>query len=162
SPTTTTSPTPAAYAWSSTPRAPPTSVAPPSTTRTGCRAPASPSTTPTPPARAGAAPRSPKPARRPPVSKPVGPYTPVVRAGDWLIVSGQIGLSEGALVDGGVAAEARQALANMSGLLENEGASMGQVVKTTIFLHHISDYALVNDIYVEAFGEHRPARATVA
>ena len=96
------------------------------------------------------------------MSKPVGPYTPVVRAGDWLIVSGQIGLKDGALVDGGVAGEARQALANMRGLLEGEGASMADVAKTTIFLHHISDYALVNELYVEAFGDHRPARSTVA
>lgn len=95
------------------------------------------------------------------VSKPVGPYSPVVRAGDWLIVSGQIGLLDGALVDGGVAAEARQALANMLGLLEGEGASMANVAKTTIFLRHISDFAVVNEIYAEAFGEHRPARATV-
>jgi 2-iminobutanoate/2-iminopropanoate deaminase len=79
-----------------------------------------------------------------------------------LIVSGQIGLRDGALVDGGVSGEARQALANIKGLLEGEGASLDDVVKTTIFLHHISDYALVNDLYIEAFGDHRPARATVA
>lgn len=59
-------------------------------------------------------------------------------------------------------AETRQALANMAGLLEGEGASMNDVVKTTIFLHHISDYAMVNELYIEAFGDHRPARATVA
>ena len=85
------------------------------------------------------------------MSTPVGPYTPIVRAGDWLVVSGQIGLRDGALVDGGVQAEARQALANMAALLEREGASLKDVVKTTNFLHHISDYAMVNDLYVEAF-----------
>jgi 2-iminobutanoate/2-iminopropanoate deaminase len=71
-------------------------------------------------------------------------------------------LRDGALVDGGVTAETRQALTNMKALLEGEGASMDDVAKTTIFLHHISDYGLVNDLYVEAFGDHRPARATVA
>lgn len=60
-----------------------------------------------------------------------------------------------------MADEARQALANMRILLEGEGASMANVAKTTIFLHHISDFAVVNEIYAEAFGEHRPARATV-
>lgn len=96
------------------------------------------------------------------MSTPVGPYTPVVRAGDWLIVSGQIGLAGGKLAVGGVAAEARQALANLAALLEGEGASMADVAKTTIFLRHIDDYRIVNDVYVEAFADHRPARATVA
>lgn len=96
------------------------------------------------------------------MSTPVGPYTPIVRAGDWLIVSGQVGLAEGRLVVGGVAAEARQALANLAGLLDGQGASLTDVVKTTIFLRHIDDYRIVNDIYVAAFGDHRPARATVA
>jgi 2-iminobutanoate/2-iminopropanoate deaminase len=65
-------------------------------------------------------------------------------------------------VDSGVQAETRQALANMAALLQREGASLNDVVKTTIFLHHISDYAVVNELYIEAFGDHRPARATVA
>ncbi|MFP5318718.1 MAG: RidA family protein [Acidimicrobiia bacterium] len=96
------------------------------------------------------------------MSTPVGPYTPIVRAGDWLIVSGQVGLADGKLVHGGVAAEARQALANLAGLLDGQGATMDHVVKTTIFLRHIDDYRIVNEIYIEAFGDHRPARATVA
>ena len=57
-------------------------------------------------------------------SKPVGPYAPVVRAGGWLVVSGQVGLAEGGLVRGGVQAELRQALANLRSLLEAEGASL--------------------------------------
>lgn len=79
-----------------------------------------------------------------------------------MIVSGQLGLVDGALVHGGVADEVRQALANMTGLLEGEGASLVDVVKTTVFLRHISDYSLMNEAYVEAFGDHRPARAAVA
>ena len=63
---------------------------------------------------------------------------------------------------GGVAAEVRQALANMAALLEGEGASLASVAKTTVFLRHISDYAHMNEAYVEGFGDHRPARAAVA
>ncbi len=55
------------------------------------------------------------------------PYTPIVRAGDWLIVSGQIGLDAGELVSGGVQAELRQAIANMTALLEAEGATLADV-----------------------------------
>jgi 2-iminobutanoate/2-iminopropanoate deaminase len=95
-------------------------------------------------------------------SKPVGPYTPVVRAGDWLVVSGQVGLGEGGLVRGGVQAELRQALANLQSLLEAEGASLNDVVKTTVFLRHIDDYARMNEAYTAAFGDHRPARSAVA
>ena len=96
------------------------------------------------------------------MNKPVGPYTPIVRAGAWLVVSGQVGLRDGALVDGGVEAEARQALANLRGLLESEGASVADVVKTTLFLTDMADFAAVNAIYAEAFGDHRPARSTIA
>ena len=96
------------------------------------------------------------------MSKPVGPYTPVVRAGDWLVVSGQVGISDGKLVSGGMRAELQQALANLRALLEGEGASITDVVKTTVYLHHIDDYAAMNEVYTEFFGEHRPARAAVA
>jgi 2-iminobutanoate/2-iminopropanoate deaminase len=96
------------------------------------------------------------------VSKPVDPYTPVVRAGDWLVVSGQVGARDGTLVSGGMQAELRQALANLRGLLEGEGASLTDVVKTTVYMRHIDDYAAMNEIYTEFFGEHRPARAAVA
>ena len=77
-------------------------------------------------------------------------------------MSGQLGLVDGALVHGGVRAEVTQSLANMAALLESEGASLSAVVKTTVFLRHMSDYAVMNDAYVEAFGDHRPARAAVA
>ena len=95
------------------------------------------------------------------MSKPVGPYTPIVRAGEWLVVSGQVGLAEGRLVSGGVEAELKQALANLAGHLESEGASMNDVVKTTVFLKHMSDYATMNEVYIDAFGDHRPARSAI-
>lgn len=96
------------------------------------------------------------------MSKPVGPYTPVVRAGDHLvIVSGQVGLADGSLADG-LEAQLRQALANLRGLLEGAGASLDHVVKTTVFLTSMDDYAEMNRIYTEFFGDHRPARSAVA
>ena len=90
------------------------------------------------------------------------PYTPVVRAGDWLVCSGQIGMAEGRLADGGLRAELAQAVANLAAVLSGEGASLSQVVKTTVFLTHMSDYDVMNAAYVQAFGDHRPARTAVA
>lgn len=96
------------------------------------------------------------------VTKPVGPYTPVTRAGDWVICSGQVALKDGSLIDGGVGAQVTQALANMAGLLEGQGASMSHVVKTTVFLVDMADYAEMNEAYVAAFGDHRPSRSAIA
>jgi 2-iminobutanoate/2-iminopropanoate deaminase len=95
------------------------------------------------------------------VSTPVGPYTPIVRAGDWLVISGQVGIADGALVAGGMRGQLAQALENLAGLLAGEGATMADVVKTTVFLRHLSDYAAMNEVYVAAFGDHRPARSAV-
>ena len=95
------------------------------------------------------------------MSKPVGPYTPIVRAGDWLVVSGQVGIADGKLVAGGMAAELRQALDNLQGLLHGEGAGLTDVKKTMVFLHHMSDYAVMNEIYTDFFGDHRPARSAI-
>lgn len=97
-----------------------------------------------------------------PTFKPVGPYAPVVRAGGWLVVSGQLGLVGGSLVQGGVAAQLTQAIVNLKGLLAGAGASLGDVIKTTVFLTDMADYATVNEAYVAAFGDHRPARSAVA
>ena len=96
------------------------------------------------------------------MTSPIGPYTPIVRAGDLLICSGQVGLVDGAVVPGGVAAETRQAIANIEALLAAEGAALTDVVKTTVFLRHMRDYPIMNEVYVECFGDHRPARSTVA
>jgi 2-iminobutanoate/2-iminopropanoate deaminase len=93
---------------------------------------------------------------------PVGPYTPIVRAGDWLICSGQLGLRDGAMVDGGVSAQVTQAIANLESLLASQGADLSAVAKTTVFLADIADYAAMNEAYVGAFGAHRPARSAFA
>jgi 2-iminobutanoate/2-iminopropanoate deaminase len=99
------------------------------------------------------------------VSPPVGPYTPVVRAGDWLVVSGQVGLGPDGLADG-FGAQLGRALANLADLVEGEGARLEQVAKTTVFLVDIDDYPELNDVYTAFFDEraggHRPARSAVA
>jgi 2-iminobutanoate/2-iminopropanoate deaminase len=96
------------------------------------------------------------------MNKPLGPYSPAVRAGDFLVVSGQTGSRDGALVDGGLDAECRQVFVNLRGVLDANGASLDDVVKTTVFLVDMGDFAAMNAIYVEEFGDHRPARSTVA
>jgi 2-iminobutanoate/2-iminopropanoate deaminase len=73
-----------------------------------------------------------------------------------------VGVHGGSLIDGGVAAQTRQALANLRGHLEAEGATLAHVVKTTVFVRHISDFPAMNAAYAEVFGDHRPARSTVA
>ncbi len=96
------------------------------------------------------------------MSKPVGPYTPIVRGGDLLFTAGQIGISDGSLVEGGLEMELRQAFINLRGVLSSANASLADVVKTTVFLVDMSDYARMNEIYTEEFGDHRPARSAVA
>lgn len=95
------------------------------------------------------------------MSKPVGPYSPVVRAGDLVFTAGQIGIVDGALVPGGLEAETRQALDNLQEVLATAGATLGDVVKVTVFLADMGDFAAMNSIYSERFGEHRPARSAV-
>ena len=97
-----------------------------------------------------------------PDAPPLGPYTPIVRAGDWLICSGQVGQQDGKLVDGGVEAQVTQAVANLAGLLASQGADLTSVVKTTVFLADIADYPVMNTAYVAAFASHRPARSAFA
>jgi 2-iminobutanoate/2-iminopropanoate deaminase len=96
------------------------------------------------------------------MSAPVGPYTPIVRAGDFLVASGQLGMVDGQMVAGGVAAETSQAIANLAALLEGQGATLDDVVKTTVFLRHMRDFGIMNEAYVAAFGDHRPARSAFA
>ena len=92
-----------------------------------------------------------------------GPYSPAVRAGDWIALAGQIGLGPGGgLVAGGAEAEAAQVLANVSAVLGDCGASWGDVAKVTIFLTDLGNFAAVNALYEGAIGSHRPARSTVA
>ena len=78
-----------------------------------------------------------------------------------MVVSGQVGLADGKLVSGGLEGELRQAIANLRAQLEANSASLTDVVKTTVFLRHMSDYALMNEVYMDEFGDHRPARSAI-
>lgn len=98
------------------------------------------------------------------LSPPVGPFSPAVRAGDFLFFSGQVGQdpSTGELLAGGVESEARQLFRNLGALLEAAGKSFGDVVKANVFLTRIEDFAAINAIYAEQFEPPFPARTTVA
>jgi|SRR6478735_658298 len=95
------------------------------------------------------------------MTKPLGPYTPVVRAGDWIIVSGQLGAVDGVLVAGGVAAQTRQVVANLAAQLATVDATLTDIAKTLCFLTDMDTFAAFNDAYVDGFGAHRPARSTI-
>jgi 2-iminobutanoate/2-iminopropanoate deaminase len=95
---------------------------------------------------------------------PIGPYNQAVRAGGFVFCSGQIPLdpATGELVEGDVAAQTRQVLRNVEAVLAAAGATFAQVVKTTIFLTDMNDFAAVNAVYGERFTGIAPARSTVA
>ena len=95
--------------------------------------------------------------------KAIGPYSPAVRAGQLLFVSGQVALdpATGQMVDGGIAEQTRRVLDNVGALLTAGGRSFADVVRTTIFLADMNDFAAVNEIYGRYFTEPYPARATV-
>lgn len=100
------------------------------------------------------------------MSAPVGPYSPSVRVGDWVVTSGQLGVAPGssgrpALVEGGTGAELRQALANVAAVLADEGLELGDVVKATVFLADMAEFPLVNEIWTEVVPAPRPARSAV-
>jgi len=93
----------------------------------------------------------------------IGPYSQAVRAGKWLFLSGQIGLdpATGDLVEGGVEAETTRVLANLRAVLAAAQLSVENVVRTTIYLVDLGDFAKVNDIYAGFFTAPFPARATI-
>lgn len=103
-----------------------------------------------------------EPLPTPSAPKVMGPYSAAVRAGEWIVLSGQLGLDpqSGKLVEG-VEAQARQALANIAAVLGDCGASLTDVAKSLVFVTDLADFATVNAVYATAFGEHRPARSTV-
>lgn len=92
----------------------------------------------------------------------IGPYSQAIRAGSLLFTSGQIPLTpEGELVRGDVRAQTRQVFANLRAILEAAGASFADVVKVTVYLADMNDFAAVNEVYEEIMGPHKPARSTV-
>ena len=92
------------------------------------------------------------------------PFSPAVRVGNMIYLSGQVGVAPGSrqVVPGGVGPETRQTLENIKRVLEQAGSSLDQVVKCTVFLLDIADYAAMNQVYATFFPKDPPARSTVA
>ncbi len=92
----------------------------------------------------------------------IGPYAQAVRAGNLLITSGQLGLDPlTGMLPEGVEAQAKQSLENIGAILAEAGFARTDVVKTTVFIRNMDDFARVNGIYAAFFGEHKPARSCV-
>jgi len=93
----------------------------------------------------------------------IGPYSQAIKVGDLVFCSGQIPIDPvtGEFVSQDVAEQTKQVLKNLSAVLEAAGSGLGEVVKTTVFLADMGDFAAMNDVYAEFFSENKPARATV-
>lgn len=96
--------------------------------------------------------------------KPIGPYSQAIRSGKWLFCSGQGAMDPktGSLTNADVGTETEQTLRNLGGVLRAAGFDYTDVVKTTIFLVDMDDFAAVNTVYAKFFDSHKPARSTVA
>lgn len=96
--------------------------------------------------------------------KAIGPYEQAVKVGELVYASGQIPLDPktGNLVEGGIAAQTRQVMKNLKAVVEAAGSSFERVVKATVFLKNIGDFAAMNEVYEEFLGNAKPARSTVA
>jgi 2-iminobutanoate/2-iminopropanoate deaminase len=95
--------------------------------------------------------------------KAIGPYSQSVEVDGWLYTSGQVGIdpANGELVPGGFEPQARQVLKNLREVLASAGCTFANVVKATVFVADLTDFPLLNTLYAEAMGDHRPARSTV-
>jgi 2-iminobutanoate/2-iminopropanoate deaminase len=96
--------------------------------------------------------------------KAIGPYSQAIRTSNLILTAGQIGLnpSSGELVEGGIETQTRQVLTNLQHVLEAADSSLARVVKTTVFLKDMDDFAKMNAVYAEFFTRNPPARSTVA
>ena len=94
----------------------------------------------------------------------IGPYSQATRANGLLFTAGQVGFdpATGELVDGGISEQTERVLANIRAILEAERLDLSTVVKTTVYLVDMADFAAMNTVYAKVFGDHRPARSTVA
>ena len=93
----------------------------------------------------------------------IGPYSQAIRAGDFLFISGQIPIdpATGSLIQGGIADQTRRVLDNLGAILTAAGASFDRVVKTTVYLADMSEFAAMNEVYAQYFAQPAPARATI-
>ena len=104
-----------------------------------------------------------QPVSAPDAAKPIGPYSPGIRAGNLLFLSGQVGFdpSTGALVDGDITAQTDQVMRNIGALLKAAGADFTHVVRTTVFLADMNEFAAMNAVYGRYVVDPPPARSTV-
>jgi 2-iminobutanoate/2-iminopropanoate deaminase len=96
--------------------------------------------------------------------KAIGPYSQATIANGFIYTAGQIALDPATMnvVEGDVKAQTERVMANLQGVLKAAGSDLSKVVKTTVFLATMDDFAAMNEVYAKWFGEHRPARSTVA
>lgn len=95
---------------------------------------------------------------------PIGPYEQAIRAGGFLFLSGQVAIdpATGKFLAGDVAAQTRRALENLKAVLDAGGSSLSRVVRVSVYLADMADFARMNEVYMEFFGDARPARSTIA
>ena len=93
----------------------------------------------------------------------IGPYSQAIRSGNLIFLSGQIPLDPetGKVVEGDAAVQTARVLQNLSAILDAAGSSLGQVLKTTVYLQNMADFAMMNEVYARFFADTAPARATV-
>lgn len=93
----------------------------------------------------------------------IGPYSQAITMGDLVFTAGQIALDPASMtvVDGGIAEQTERVLKNLAAILEEAGASLASVVKTTVYLADMNDFGPMNEVYARHFGDHKPARSTV-
>ena len=96
--------------------------------------------------------------------KAIGPYEQAIKVGGFVFTAGQIPLDPktGNMIEGGIAAQTKRVLENLKGVLEASGSSLDRVIKATVFLRNMADFAAMNEVYAEYLGGSKPARSTVA
>ena len=93
----------------------------------------------------------------------IGPYSPAVKVNGFIYTSGQVPVTlDGTMVERDIKVQTRQVLTNLRTLLEDAGSGMESVIKISIYLENIDDFGIVNVLFAEAFGEHKPARSTIS
>ena len=93
----------------------------------------------------------------------IGPYSPAVKINGIIYTSGQVPISlDGTILERDIKVQTRQALSNLRTLLEDSNSSMEKVIKVSVYLENIGDFGVVNVLFAEAFGEHKPARSTIS
>ena len=94
---------------------------------------------------------------------PIGPYSPAVKVNGIIYTSGQVPISlDGTMLERDIKVQTRQVLSNLRTLLEDANSSMWKVVKVSVYLENIEDFGVVNVLFADAFGEHKPARSTIS